>query len=65
MLPTLKTDKDGGVTIYIQAESPGAEKEANWLPAPHGPFMMAMRYYWPRPGLLKGQWKSPPVERSK
>jgi len=65
MLPTLKTDKDGGVTIYIQAESPGAEKEANWLPAPHGPFMMAMRYYWPRPELLKGQWKSPPVERSK
>ena len=34
MLPTLKTDKDGGVTIYIQAESPGAEKEANWLPGP-------------------------------
>jgi hypothetical protein len=65
MLPTLKTDKDGGVTIYIQADSPGADKEANWLPAPHGPFMLTLRYYWPRPELLKGQWKSPPVERNK
>ena len=63
MLPQMKTDADGGVTIYIQAESPGADKEANWLPAPSGPFMLAMRYYWPRPELLKGQWKTPPIER--
>lgn len=61
MLPNLKKDADGGLTIYIQAESPGPEKEANWLPAPKGPFMMAMRYYWPKPALLADEWKSPAV----
>ena len=65
MLPGLKRNPDGGVTIYIQSESPGADCQANWLPAPSGPFMMAVRYYWPKAELLKGQWKSPPVERTK
>lgn len=46
-------------TIYIQSDSPGADKEANWLPAPKGPFMMAARYYWPKPELLDDIWKSP------
>lgn len=63
MLPDLKKDADGGVTIYIQNENPGKEKEANWLPAPKGPFMMAMRYYLPKPELLNGTWKSPAVEK--
>ncbi|UVC07587.1 DUF1254 domain-containing protein [Rhizobium sp. TH2] len=63
MLPNLKKDADGGLTIYIQNESPGADKEANWLPAPSGPFMMAMRYYLPKPELLSGAWKSPQVDR--
>jgi hypothetical protein len=62
MLPDLKKDADGGLTIYIQHDSPGKDKEANWLPAPAGPFMMAMRYYLPKPELLSGKWKSPPVE---
>lgn len=65
MLPHLKTDSDGGLTIYIQADSPGPAKQANWLPAPKGPFMLAMRYYWPKPELLNEQWKSPPVVRLK
>ena len=65
MLPNLKRDTDGGLTIYVQNESPGADKEANWLPAPKGPFMMAMRYYWPKPELLRGKWKSPTVQRVK
>ncbi|MDH7799870.1 MULTISPECIES: DUF1254 domain-containing protein [unclassified Beijerinckia] len=65
MLSDLKKDPDGGLTIYIQNASPGADKEANWLPAPKGPFMMAMRYYWPKPMLLQGKWKSPTVERVK
>ncbi len=65
MLPHLKLDKDGGLTIYIQADSPGAEKQANWLPAPKAPFMLTMRYYWPKPELLSGEWKSPAVERVK
>lgn len=65
MLPNLKRDADGGLTIYVQSESPGADKEANWLPAPKGPFMMAARYYWPKKELLNGTWKSPAVEKIK
>jgi hypothetical protein len=65
MLPDLKFDADGGLTIYIQADSPGDEKQANWLPSPKGPFMMTMRYYLPKPALLKGEWISPLVEPAK
>lgn len=61
MLPGLKTDADGGLTIDIQAESPGAERESNWLPAPNGPFIMFMRYYWPKADLLDGRWTTPAV----
>src|SRR5712671_1114817 len=65
MLPGLKRDADGGLTIYIQNESPGGDKESNWLPAPKGPFMMAARYYWPKPELLDDKWKSPAVQPAK
>jgi len=65
MLPNLKRDADGGLTIYIQNESPGGDKESNWLPAPKGPFMMAARYYWPKPELLDDKWKSPAVQPAK
>ena len=65
MLPNLTKDADGGLTLYIQHESPGKDKEANWLPAPNGPFMVTMRYYWPKPELLSGQWKSPLIEQAK
>jgi hypothetical protein len=64
MLPHLKTDADGGLTIYIQADSPGKQNESNWLPAPKAPFMLTMRYYWPKPELLNDEWKSPPVQRA-
>ncbi len=64
MLPHLKRDADGGLTIYIQAESPGKDKEANWLPAPKGSFMVTIRYYWPKAELLDGEWKSPLVEKA-
>jgi hypothetical protein len=63
MLPKLKADADGALTIYIQATSPGADKESNWLPAPSGPFMMAMRCYWPKRALLDGTWKTPELTR--
>lgn len=63
MLPGLTRDADGGLTIYIQRDSPGADKEANWLPAADGPFMLAMRYYLPKPELLEGRWTSPEVKR--
>jgi hypothetical protein len=62
MLPGLKRDSDGGVTLYVQRESPGKDRESNWLPAPAGPFMAVMRLYWPKSEALSGQWKQPPLE---
>lgn len=59
MLPGLKRDADGGITLYVQNESPGADKEANWLPAPKGPFFAVMRLYWPKTDALNGKWKAP------
>ena len=64
MLSHLKLDPDGGLTINIQADSLGADKQANWLPAPRGPFMLTIRYYWPKKDLLNGDWKSPSVQRA-
>jgi hypothetical protein len=63
MLPGLKTDADGGLTIDLQAESPGPERQANWLPAPAGRFMVALRYYFPKPAVLDGSWKTPTIRR--
>lgn len=56
---------DGSVDIYIQHESPGKDKEENWLPAPQGKFILMMRLYWPNeapPSLLDGTWKIPAVK---
>lgn len=64
MLPQLKKDSDGGLTLHIQHESPGADNEANWLPTPSGPFFMIMRLYWPKPEALDGEWKAPPLVRA-
>lgn len=63
MLPNLTKDADGGLTLYVQNDSPGDGREANWLPAPEGPFFMAMRLYWPKPEALDGKWKAPPLQR--
>jgi len=65
MLPQLKRDADGGITLYIQNESPGKEKETNWLPAPKGPFVMAMRLYWPKEEAVDGKWTAPPARQVK
>src|SRR6516164_3500314 len=64
MLPDLKRDADGGVTLYIQHGSPGKDKESNWLPAPSGPFLMFLRLFWPKPEALDGKWKQPPLQRA-
>jgi hypothetical protein len=64
MLPSLVPDPDGGYTFYIQNRSPGVEREANWLPAPPGPFFVAMRLYWPKPDALNGVWKAPQPEKA-
>ena len=63
----LKASPDGAIELLIQASSPGPDKEANWLPAPNGPFVMTLRLYWPKdrpPSILDGTWKPPSVEKA-
>ena len=62
---TFVTNADGSVDLYLQAESPGADKEANWLPAPKGKFVPMLRLYWPTdtpPTILDGSWKPPAIK---
>jgi hypothetical protein len=59
----LKSNADGSLDLYFQNESPGADKEANWLPAPKGAFNLLMRLYAPRSEALTGKWNPPPVTR--
>ena len=61
----LKANADGSVDLYIQHESPGKDKESNWLPAPKDQFILMMRLYWPKenpPSILNGTWKIPEVK---
>ena len=58
-----KYDADGSLDLYFQNESPGNDKEANWLPAPKGAFNLTMRLYAPRSEALTGKWNPPPVTR--
>jgi hypothetical protein len=60
------TNSDGSIDIYIQTESPGKDKEANWLPAPRGKFQLVLRMYGPAktpPSIVDGSWTPPPVTR--
>ncbi len=64
----LKPGEDGSVTIYVQHESPGPDKEANWLPAPQGTFTLTFRLYWPKtapPSILDSTWAPPEIELAK
>jgi hypothetical protein len=65
MLSQFKRDADGGLTLYIQHESPGVDQESNWLPAPEGPFFCALRLYWPKSEALEARWQQPPMQRMK
>lgn len=65
MLPELKKDADGGLTLLIQHDSPGKALESNWLPAPAGPFSMYLRLYWPKESALDGKWVAPEVAKVK
>jgi hypothetical protein len=58
-----KYSGDGSLDLYFQDESPGTDKEANWLPAPKGPFNLTMRIYAPKSEALTGKWNPPPVTR--
>lgn len=53
---------DGSFDIWISHDDPGAEKRANWLPAPAGPFMLTLRTYLPKPELTEERWRAPAVE---
>ena len=61
----LKANKDGSVTLYLQATSPGKDKESNWLPAPKEPFYMLFRYYAPKIEVLNGQYQLPGVVKAR
>jgi hypothetical protein len=69
MLPSMKKNADGSVTLYIQKDSPGKDKESNWLPAPDGPIYLVMRLYWPKaeaPSILPpgaGTWNPPALQQ--
>ena len=71
MLPGMKKNADGSLTLYIQKESPGKAKEANWLPAPNDTIYLVLRLYWPKdtpPSILpagEGTWKPPAIVASK
>lgn len=63
----LVTNPDGSTDLYLQHENPGGEKEANWLPAPSGKFVLMLRLYWPKtesPSILNGTWKPPAVTKA-
>jgi hypothetical protein len=61
----LKHNADGSLTLYFGAQSPGADKESNWVPAPEGAFSLYIRCYWPQKAVLDGTWMPPQVEKVK
>ncbi len=62
MLKSFKWDKDGGLTLHIQKESPGAAQQSNWLPTPDGPFYAILRLYMPDESVQNNTWKKPPMQ---
>jgi hypothetical protein len=62
--PELKAAADGSITIYFQTDSPGEEKQGNWLPSPDGPFWLVLRAYGPGKAILDKTWKVPPVKKT-
>jgi len=63
---SLKPNADGSIDLYIQKDSPGPDKESNWLPAPAGKFVLMLRMYWPNdksPSIINGSWSPPGVQK--
>lgn len=65
MLDQFKLESDGSLVLYISKESPGSELEANWLPAPDGPFYVVLRLYGPKQEAKDGSWLPPQIEKDK
>jgi hypothetical protein len=63
MMDSFSRDPDGGLTLVVQHEAPPQDQQANWLPAPNGPFSVIMRLYWPKEAALDGSWLPPGLER--
>ena len=61
--PPLATNLDGSVTLYLQTNSPGADKESNWLPAPPGNFNLLLRCYMPGAAIVNQTWGPPPIQK--
>ncbi len=62
-----KQNPDGSIDLYLQKDSPGKDKESNWLPAPNGPFIPMFRLYWPQetpPSVLDGSWWPPVIQKN-
>jgi hypothetical protein len=59
----LVTNADGSLDLYVEADSPGADNEANWLPVAKAPFTLLMRLYSPKAEVLDASWTPPPVRR--
>ncbi len=57
-------ETDGSIVLYVQEDSPGSNREANWLPAPGGPFYMVLRLYGPEETALEGEWIPPAVQKA-
>ena len=62
---SLQFGPDGSLTLYLGSQSPGKDKETNWIPAPTGPFSLLLRNYWPEQSILDGSWTPPDVEKVK
>jgi hypothetical protein len=59
--PGLKRDADGGLTIYVQSDSPSEDNVSNWLPAPKGTFNLVLRTYLPATEIVNQSWSPPPL----
>ncbi len=64
MMDQFRTEEDGSLVLRIGKDSPGGDREPNWLPAPDGPFYLVMRLYGPKPEALEGKWTPPVLQKA-
>ena len=64
MMEQFRFENDGSLVLHAQKDTPGPDRESNWLPAPDGPFYMVLRLYGPEQTALEGVWVPPPAEKA-